>query len=311
VSNCGEEREIQCGASCCRCGGRCAKSHRMPTRSEAELDRRVGCQPAVLAVPPTALRWRVRSERRGEGDHFGVREVDVWRRCAMARATPTRGGGGANASDGANGESRGPGVWSDWPGGLQRGGKLVAGKVAATVSARRRAGRKFATMAKIESKHDVRRRVREAQAQANRERLKRESDNREDMVAFLVAQQKLTAVDEWESDRHELVQLEADQRREEQRLDGARALARMRKRGESVASIAQIGGCSEKLVRSYLKELRMSMPGSGAESGSGSQALDLDNGASDGDGSEALGGPEPDDLEAREASPTVGVGVGE
>ena len=82
-------------------------------------------------------------------------------------------------------------------------------------------------MAKIESKHEVRRKVREAQAQANRERLKRESNNREDMVAFLVAEQKLAVrVDEWESDRHEQVRLEEDQRREEQRLEGARALAR-------------------------------------------------------------------------------------
>jgi hypothetical protein len=76
------------------------------------------------------------------------------------------------------------------------------------------------------------------------------------MVAFLVAEQKLAAVDEWESERHEQVRLEADQRREEQRPEGARALARMRDRGESVASIAQIGGCGEKLVRIYLKELR-------------------------------------------------------
>jgi hypothetical protein len=76
------------------------------------------------------------------------------------------------------------------------------------------------------------------------------------MVAFLVAEHKLAAVDEWESERHEQVRLEADQRREEQRPEGARALARMRDRGESVASIAQIGGCGEKLVRIYLKELR-------------------------------------------------------
>ena len=164
-------------------------------------------------------------------------------------------------------------------------------------------------MAKIVSKHDVRRKVREAQAQANRERLKKESDNREDMVAFLVAQQKLAAVDEWESDRHEQVRLEADQRREEQRLEGARALARMRHRGESVASIAQLGGCTDKLVRSYLKELRNSVPGSAADSGSGLQALGFDTGASDCDGSEALGGPERGDVEARAASPTVGVGV--
>ncbi len=44
-------------------------------------------------------------------------------------------------------------------------------------------------MPQIESKHDVRRKVRDAQAQVNRGRLKRESDNREDTVAFLVAEQ--------------------------------------------------------------------------------------------------------------------------
>jgi len=58
-------------------------------------------------------------------------------------------------------------------------------------------------MAPIESKHDVRRKVCDAQAQVNRERLKRESDNREDMVAFLVAKQKLSAVTEWEAERHD------------------------------------------------------------------------------------------------------------
>ena len=111
-------------------------------------------------------------------------------------------------------------------------------------------------MAQIESKHDVRRKVRDAQAQVNRERLKRESDNREDMVAFLVAEQKLSAVSQWEAERHAQVRLEAEQRRAEQRLEGARALARMRDRGETVADIAQLGGCSVKLVRRYLKELQ-------------------------------------------------------
>jgi hypothetical protein len=110
-------------------------------------------------------------------------------------------------------------------------------------------------MAKIEPKDKVRRKVREAQAQANRERLQRESANREDMVAFLVAEQKLGAVDDWEAERHEQVRLEADQRREEQRLDGARALARMRERGETVSGIASLGARSEKIVRSYLRKV--------------------------------------------------------
>ncbi|WP_048891948.1 hypothetical protein [Mycobacterium heckeshornense] len=113
-------------------------------------------------------------------------------------------------------------------------------------------------MAKRESKDEVRRKVREAQAQANRERLERESANREDMVAFLVAEQKLAAVDEWEAERLEQVRLEAEQRREEQRLEGARALARMRERGETVAGIAALGARSEKLVRSYLRKVASS-----------------------------------------------------
>jgi hypothetical protein len=128
-------------------------------------------------------------------------------------------------------------------------------------------------MAQIESKHDVRRKVRDAQAQVNRERLKRESDNREDMVAFLVAEQKLSAVRQWEAERHAQVRLEAEQRRAEQRLEGARALARMRDRGETVADIAQLGGCSVKLVRRYLKELQTAAPVSGTASGNGSRAL--------------------------------------
>ena len=161
----------------------------------------------------------------------------------------------------------------------------------------------------IESKHEVRRKVREAQAQANRERLKRESDNREDMVAFLVAEQKLAAVDRWESDRHEQVRLEADQRREEQRLEGARALARMRDRGESVASIAQIGGCSEKLVRIYLKDLRGSAALSAEpDNGNGSQALGFENGTSAGGASQALGAHGPSDAAAvRRPRPIVSV----
>ena len=119
----------------------------------------------------------------------------------------------------------------------------------------------------------MRRRVRDAQAQANHERLQRESDNREDMVAFLVAEQKVVAVSEWESERHKLVRLEAEQRRAEQRLEGARALARMRGRVESVASIAQLGGCSAKLVRRCLKELQAGSSVAGTDDDDGSRAL--------------------------------------
>jgi hypothetical protein len=145
-------------------------------------------------------------------------------------------------------------------------------------------------MAPIESKHDVRRKVRDAQAQVNRDRLKRESDNREDMVAFLVAEQKLGAVSQWEAERHAQVRLEAEQRRAEQRLEGGRALARMRDRGETVADIAQLGGCSVKLVRRYLKELQAAALVSGTASGNGSRTLGSDGAVISSDVSQALGG---------------------
>jgi hypothetical protein len=164
-------------------------------------------------------------------------------------------------------------------------------------------------MAQIESKYDVRRKVRDAQAQVNRERLKRESDNREDMVAFLVAEQKLSAVSDWEAERHAQVRLEADQRRAEQRLEGARALARMRDRGETVADIAQLGGCSTKLVRRYLKELQAAAPASSTGSENDSQALGFASAAVESVGSEALGGG-GEDRAVEVESPTAAAGVG-
>jgi hypothetical protein len=164
-------------------------------------------------------------------------------------------------------------------------------------------------MAQIESKHYVRRKVRDAQAQGNRERLMRESDDREDMVAFLVAEQKLSAVSEWEAERHAQVRLEAEQRRAEQRLEGARALARMRDRGETVADIAQLGGCSVRLVRRYLKELQAAAPVSGAASGNCSRALCSDGAAVSSDVSQVLGGDGEDTTVEVEPS-TAAAGVG-
>ena len=186
---------------------------------------------------------------------------------------------------------------------------FVVDKGGASVSADRPGSRRFATMAQIESKHDVRRKVRDAQAQVNRERLKRESDNREDMVAFLVAEQKLSAVSEWEAERHAQVRQEAEQRRAEQRLEGARALARMRDRGETVADIAQLGGCSVKLVRRYLKELQSAASVSGTASGNGSRALGSDGAAVASDVSQALGGGGQDTAVEVESS-TAAAGVG-
>lgn len=50
------------------------------------------------------------------------------------------------------------------------------------------------------------------------------------MVAFLLAEQKLQAVDDWETEHVAQVRGEAEQRRHEQRVEGAKALARMKGR---------------------------------------------------------------------------------
>ena len=104
------------------------------------------------------------------------------------------------------------------------------------------------------------------------------------MVAFLAAEQKLSALRQWEAQRHEQVRVEADQRRAEQRHEGARALARMRDRGETVVSIVALGGCSVKLVRRYLKELETGAPASSAAPGNGSRAPGSDGAAVAADG---------------------------
>ena len=132
------------------------------------------CGPATgdvgTCAPATAHRFsHLRSARSA---HAGHRKSNVSKKCVGAARCGAR---------------------------LVRAWIYVVDKGGASVSADRAGSRRFATMAQIESKHDVRRKVRDAQAQVNRERLKRESDNREDMVAFLVAEQKLSAVRQWEA----------------------------------------------------------------------------------------------------------------
>jgi hypothetical protein len=53
-------------------------------------------------------------------------------------------------------------------------------------------------------------------------------------------------------------------------------LARMRDRGETVTSIAQLGECSTKVVRRYLKELRAVSPVAGTNADGGSPAVGSD-----------------------------------
>src|SRR4029078_9024291 len=114
--------------------------------------------------------------------------------------------------------------------------------------------------------------------------------------------QKLSAVSDWEAERHTQVRLEAEQRRAEQRLEGARALARMRDRRETVFDIAQLGGCSVKLVRRYLKELQAAAPVSCTALGNSSRAIGSDGAAVASDISQALGGGREDRAVVGESS---------
>ena len=85
-------------------------------------------------------------------------------------------------------------------------------------------------------------------------------------------------------------------------------MARMRDRGETVADIAQLGGCSGKLVRRYLKELQAAVSVSGTASGNGS-ALGSDGTVAVSDVSQALGGG-GEDTPVEVESSGVAAGVG-
>lgn len=112
----------------------------------------------------------------------------------------------------------------------------------------------------------ARRRVREAQAKAQEERARRERDNVEDMATFLVARNRLAAVNVWEAERVSQVGAEAERRRDEHRAAAASALARMHARGETVSVIASLAETTDTEVRSYLKLARTN--GAGRQAGS-------------------------------------------
>jgi len=84
----------------------------------------------------------------------------------------------------------------------------------------------------------------------------------------------------------------------------------MRDRGETVADIAQLGGCSGKLVRRYLKELQAAVSVSGTASGNGSRALGSDGAVAVSDVSQALGGGAQDaPVEVESSTAAAGVGA--
>ncbi|MDG5768552.1 hypothetical protein QA798_01085, partial [Mycolicibacterium fortuitum] len=77
---------------------------------------------------------------------------------------------------------------------------------------------------------------------------------------------------------------DAEQRRHEQRIAGAKALARMQERGETIRDIAALGDVPEKKVRSYLKLVKQLQERSAGAVASGSQPLGGGGGADVADG---------------------------
>lgn len=108
-------------------------------------------------------------------------------------------------------------------------------------------------MADYNSKITARKKVRETQQKARDERQLRERANTEDMATFLVSRTRLAGVDQWEAERVAQVSAEASRRRDEHRAAAAAAIARIRARGESIATIARLAETAVSEVRAYLK----------------------------------------------------------
>lgn len=110
---------------------------------------------------------------------------------------------------------------------------------------------------------------------------KRKSDNRADTVAFsssgtaTASRRRLSGsgrilssffpdpTDDWEAERVVQVHGDAEQRRNEQRVEGARALARMKARGETIQDIATLGGTAENTCALTLGWRRQRHPRAG------------------------------------------------
>jgi hypothetical protein len=145
----------------------------------------------------------------------------------------------------------------------------------------------------IQSTAEARKAVRGVRTKAQAERARRERDNVEDTATFVVARARVAGVDEWEAERVAQVAAEAARRRDEHRLAGAAAVARIRGRGESVSEIAALAQTTETEVRAYLKL-----------AGAAGTAVSAPTGAA-----QALGGGAADAVDAVDAPGALGLGA--
>ena len=114
-----------------------------------------------------------------------------------------------------------------------------------------------AGMAGNTPKVEARRRAREALARMNEARAQRERANVDDAATFMVAVGKVTEVDAWESERlavvREHVRAEASRRRANCGAEAGVAVARLRQRGETLATIARLAGLGIGEIRAMLR----------------------------------------------------------
>jgi hypothetical protein len=108
-------------------------------------------------------------------------------------------------------------------------------------------------MGTMKSMSAARKAVREASAKAQEERARRERENIEDLATFLVARDRLAAVDDWEAEKVAGIAAAAARRRDEHRGVGAEAIRRIRDRSVSVADVAKLANIIAREVRAYLK----------------------------------------------------------
>ena len=144
-------------------------------------------------------------------------------------------------------------------------------------------------MANISSKSQARRKVREAQARANEERAQRERDNVDDAATIMVERGRILGVDAWEAERRDIVQAEAERRRDEHRMAAAAAVVRMQRRGESVSRIAELADTTLAEVRALLKFAPDAGTGADAEQTAGASTAGVMS--SDVLGADAVGEP--------------------
>jgi hypothetical protein len=126
---------------------------------------------------------------------------------------------------------------------------MLMSEVGSSDSAFAGAGSKVPAMGTVKSIAAARKAVREASAEAQQERARRERDNIEDLATYLVAGDRLAAVDDWEAEKVAGIAAAAAQRRDEHRGVAADAICRIRERGVTVADIAKLASIAESGVQ--------------------------------------------------------------